>query len=157
MNAADRPFLPYARQHIDEDDIAAVTEALSGDYLTTGPAIEKFEIEFADAVGSQYAVACASGTAALHLSIAALGLGPGDQAVVPSVTFLATANVIRQSGAEVIFSDVDPESGLVRPEDLSEILLRADIKSIKVILPVCYAGQSPDRVRSSRSASGSAG
>ncbi len=145
MSVAERPFLPYARQHIDEDDIAAVTQALSGDYLTTGPAIEKFESEFADAVGSQYAVACASGTAALHLSVSALGLGPGDQAVVPSVTFLATANVIRQSGAEVIFSDVDPESGLMRPEDLSEILLRVDTKSIKVILPVCYAGQSPDR------------
>ena len=145
LREAERSFLPYARQHIDEDDIAAVAQALRGDYLTTGPAVEKFEAEFSEAVGAKDAVVCASGTAALHLAAMALGLGPGDQAVVPSVTFLATANVVRHVGAEVVFSDVDPETGMMRPDDLSAAYSKADVEKIKTIFPVCYAGQVPDR------------
>ena len=71
-------FLPYGRQDIDAADIAAVTEALRSDFLTTGPRVEAFEAAFASAVGAPHAVACANGTAGLHLAMLALGIGPGD-------------------------------------------------------------------------------
>src|SRR5438874_11359201 len=104
---ATSPFLPYGRQLIEDDDIAAVVAALRADYLTTGPTVEAFEGAFAERVGAAHAVACSSGTAALHLTTMALGLGPGDWLVVPSMTFLATANCARFVGADVQFADVD--------------------------------------------------
>ncbi|MFO1187083.1 MAG: UDP-4-amino-4,6-dideoxy-N-acetyl-beta-L-altrosamine transaminase [Alphaproteobacteria bacterium] len=104
--------LPYGRHFIDEDDIAAVAGVLRGDYLTTGPAVEDFERALASATGAREAVALANGTAALHLAARALGLGPGDTVIVPAITFVATANAARFVGAEVVFADVDPDSGL---------------------------------------------
>jgi len=77
-------FLPYGRQDIDADDVAAVVEALGADFLTTGPRVEAFEQAFAAAVDAAHAVACANGTAALHLSMLALGIGPGDRVAVPA-------------------------------------------------------------------------
>lgn len=138
------PFLPYGRQTIEADDIAAVVAALNGDFLTTGPIVGEFERGFAAAVGAQHAVSCNSGTAALHLSTMALGLGPGDAAVVPSVTFLATANAVRYVGAEVIFADVDPNTGLMRPADLSAALSRAGSLKVRAALPVHLNGQSAE-------------
>ena len=114
------PFLPYGRQTIDEDDIAAVSEALRADFLTTGPRVEAFEAAFAEVVGARHAVACANGTAALHLAMLALAVRPGEAEIVPSITFLATANCARYVGAEVVFADVDPESGLMTPQTLAE-------------------------------------
>src|SRR4051812_33298819 len=96
-----QPFLPYARQTIDNDDVAAVVEALRSDFLTTGPRVAAFENAFASMTGATHAVACNSGTAALHLAALALDLGPGQGAIVPSMTFLATANAVRMTGAEV--------------------------------------------------------
>ena len=82
-------MLPYGRQTIEDDDIAAVTEALRGDFLTTGPTVEAFERAFADVVGATHAVACANGTAALHLAMLALDVKPGEVVIAPSITFLA--------------------------------------------------------------------
>ena len=79
MSPVKAPFLPYGRQSIDDDDIAAVTEALRSDWLTTGPAVDRFETALAAACGAGYAVACANGTAALHLSVLAAGLAPGER------------------------------------------------------------------------------
>ncbi|HEY0282455.1 MAG TPA: UDP-4-amino-4,6-dideoxy-N-acetyl-beta-L-altrosamine transaminase [Rhizomicrobium sp.] len=118
------PFLPYGRQVIDEDDIRAVCEVLRGDYLTTGPAVGRFETAFANTVDARHAVVCANGTAALYLAARALGLGPGTKVIVPSLTFLATASAPHLSGAEIIFADVDPDSGLMRPQDLAEAIGR---------------------------------
>ncbi|MFM8377143.1 MAG: aminotransferase class I/II-fold pyridoxal phosphate-dependent enzyme [Phenylobacterium sp.] len=132
-------FLPYGRQDIDADDIAAVVEALGSDFLTTGPRVEAFEAAFAAAVGGPFAVACANGTAALHLSMLALGIGPGDRVAVPSVTFLATANCVRFVGAEVVFTDVDPETGLMTPESLASALDR-DPGPLKAVMPVHLRG-----------------
>ena len=72
-------FLPYGRQQVDEDDIAAVTEVLRSDWLTTGPMVDRFEQAIADYVGAKYAVAVSSGTAALHAAMFAIGIGPGDE------------------------------------------------------------------------------
>jgi UDP-4-amino-4,6-dideoxy-N-acetyl-beta-L-altrosamine transaminase len=105
-------FLPYGRQLIDDDDVAAVAAALRSDFLTTGPAIDAFEQKLCEAVGAKYAVAVSNGTAALHAACFAAGLGHGDEALVPAITFLATANAVRYCNAEPRFVDVDQDSGL---------------------------------------------
>jgi UDP-4-amino-4,6-dideoxy-N-acetyl-beta-L-altrosamine transaminase len=135
-----RPFLPYGRQCIEDDDIAAVTAALRSDFLTTGPLVEAFEAEFAKNTGGRFAVVCNSGTAALHLAVLALGLRPGDVAVVPAVTFIATANVVRMTGADVVFADVDADSGLLTRETFGEVLRRASGRTIKAAIPVHLNG-----------------
>jgi dTDP-4-amino-4,6-dideoxygalactose transaminase len=111
-------FLPYGRQTIEDDDIDAVREALRADFLTTGPLVERFETAFVEKTGGTHGVACNSGTAALHLAALAVDLKPGEAAVVPAITFLATANVVRMTGAEVVFADVDPDTGLLTAETL---------------------------------------
>lgn len=138
-------FLPYGRQTIEDDDIAAVTEALRSDYLTTGPKVDEFETAFAEAVGVEHAVACNSGTAALHLALLALDVGPGHVCIAPSTTFLATANAARFCGADVVFTDVDPATGLMTAATLTDALGRADGKGeLKAVLPVHMAGRLVD-------------
>ncbi len=136
-------FLPYGRQQIDDDDVAAVAAVLRGDRLTSGPAVDAFEAALAARLGAGHAVACSSGTAALHLALLGLGIGPGDTAIVPAVTFLATANAARFVGAEVAFADVDPDSCLMRVED-AERALAAAVASARVVLPVHLNGQCAD-------------
>lgn len=134
--------IPYGRQCIGDDDVAAVTAALRADYLTTGPLVEAFEQDFARATGAPHAVACNSGTAALHLAVLSNGLGEGDTAIVPAITFLATANVARMNGAEIVFADVDAETGLLTADGLEEAVQRskAQGRSSKVALPVHLNG-----------------
>ena len=136
-------FLPYGRHDIDDDDVAAVAQVLRGDFLTTGPTVDAFEDKLAGITGGKFAVSCSSGTAALHLATLAIGLGPGDLAVVPTITFLATANAVRYVGADVVFCDVDPDTGLMRPQDLEQAIVEHG-GAIKAVLPVHLAGQSPD-------------
>ncbi|MDO1557946.1 UDP-4-amino-4,6-dideoxy-N-acetyl-beta-L-altrosamine transaminase [Brevundimonas sp. 2R-24] len=139
--AASAPFLAYGRQHIDESDIAAVAEALRGDYLTTGPTVAAFEAAVARAVDAPEAVACSNGTAALHLAVMAAGLKPGDLAVVPAITFAATANACAYQGADVLFADVDPSTGRMTGATLAEALARAD-RPVRAILPVHLGGHA---------------
>src|SRR3954466_1632961 len=138
------PILPYGRQTIEDDDISAVVEALKADFLTTGPTVEAFETAFAERVGARHAVACANGTAALHLAMLALDVQPGEAAIVPSITFLATANCARYVGAEVVFADVDPSSGLMTPETLAEALSRVGDRRLRAVLPVHLRGDACD-------------
>ncbi len=139
-------MLPYGRQSIDDSDIAAVAAVLRGDFLTTGPAVPAFEEKFAEAVGAPHAIACSSGTAALHIAAVAAGLGPGTAAIVPAVTFLATANAPRLAGAEIVFADVDPDSGLMRAGDMEDAIERAARSGLDVraALPVHLGGQTVD-------------
>lgn len=134
------PLLPYGRQTIEDDDIAAVAEALRGDLLTTGPKVEAFEAAFAEVVGAKHAIACANGTAALHLAMLALDVQPGEVCIAPSITFLATANCARFVGAEVVFADVDPLTGLMTPQTLAEALQRARGRKVRAVLPVHLRG-----------------
>ncbi|CAO3383362.1 UDP-4-amino-4,6-dideoxy-N-acetyl-beta-L-altrosamine transaminase [Azospirillum argentinense] len=140
------PLLPYGRQDIDQTDIDAVTAVLRGDWLTQGPAVEAFERALCDRTGAAHAVACANGTAALHLATLALGLGPSDAVVVPAVTFLATANAARYVGAEVAFADVDPDTGLMGPEQAAAAMERAAHAGwrVRALAPVHFAGQTAD-------------
>jgi len=136
--------LPYGRQTIEDDDIAAVAEALRGDFLTTGPTVEAFERAFAETVGARHAVACANGTAALHLAMLALDVKPGEVVIAPSITFLATANCARYVGADVVFADVDPDSGLMTPQTLAEAMTRVGGRRLRAVLPVHLRGDACD-------------
>jgi len=137
-------MLPYGRQTIEDDDIAAVAEALKADFLTTGPTVDAFERAFAETVGARHAVACANGTAALHLAMLALDVKPGDAVIAPSITFLATANCARYVGADVVFADVDPDTGLMTPETLAEALGRVGGRKLRAVLPVHLRGDACD-------------
>jgi UDP-4-amino-4,6-dideoxy-N-acetyl-beta-L-altrosamine transaminase len=137
-------FLSYGRQTIDQDDIDAVVDALKGDFLTTGPKIAEFEKAFCDVVGAKESVVVNNGTSALHLACMVSDLKEGDYAIVPSVTFLATANAVRYCGAEVIFCDVDPHTGLMTAEILEKTIEQNRDKNIKAVLPVHLAGACVD-------------
>lgn len=139
-------FLPYGRQTISDEDVAAVVNVLRSDYLTQGPAIEAFEAAIASFIGCKHAIALNSGTAALHLAYAALDLGPGDAVFVPAITFSATANAAMYCGATPVFTDVDPQSGLMTPELLEQAISAAKTKGLKPKLatPVHYAGLAAD-------------
>jgi UDP-4-amino-4,6-dideoxy-N-acetyl-beta-L-altrosamine transaminase len=143
-------FLPYGRQCIDEDDVAAVADVLRSDFLTGGPAVAGFEQDFADKVGARHAVACANGTAALHLSMLALGIGPEDKVVVPTLTFLASANAARYVGANVVFADVDPATGLMGDTDLDRAIVAAKAAGVRAVVPVHLNGQCTDLERLSK-------
>jgi UDP-4-amino-4,6-dideoxy-N-acetyl-beta-L-altrosamine transaminase len=131
--SAEEAFLPYGRHLIDESDVAAVVAALRGERLAHGPKVAEFEAAFAAEVEAPTAAACSSGTAALHLALAALDLGPGDVCIVPAVTFLASATAARLCGAEVVFADVDPASGLLTAETLEAARLSAGPKARAVV------------------------
>ncbi len=133
-------LLPYGRQCIDESDVQAVVEVLRSDWLTTGPKVAEFEHAFADYVGAREAVAVSSGTAALHAAMYALGIGPGDEVIVPTMTFAATANCIVYQGGIPVFADVEADTLLMDPADVeSKITPRS-----KAIIAVDYAGQPCD-------------
>jgi UDP-4-amino-4,6-dideoxy-N-acetyl-beta-L-altrosamine transaminase len=139
-------ILPYGRQTIEDDDVAAVAAALRDDFLTTGPKVAEFEHAFATATGARHAVACSSGTAALHLAVLTQDIGSGDAAIVPTVTFVATANVVRMIGAEVVFADVDADTGLITAETLRAAISRANGNGLRarLALPVHLCGQPCD-------------
>ncbi|HXA71953.1 MAG TPA: aminotransferase class I/II-fold pyridoxal phosphate-dependent enzyme, partial [Stellaceae bacterium] len=146
MSALPPPVLPYGRHAIDEDDIAAVRSVLCGDWLTTGPAVRRFETALAERTGAAHAVSCANGTAALHLACLALDLKPGEAVIVPAITFVATANAARLCGAEVVFADVDPETGLMEAAHLAAAISEAERRGLKarIVFPVHLAGQCAD-------------
>ena len=135
-NAGPPSFVPYGRQAIDDDDIAAVVSALRSDWLTGGPAIDRFESAICEVTGARHAVVFANGTAALHGAVAAAGLGPGDRVAVPSLTFAASANAARYCGAEPVLLDIDPATLNV---DLSA--MPADVDGL---VAVHYAGLPVD-------------
>lgn len=132
----DEPFLPYGRQSIDEADIEAVIATLKSDYLTTGPEVDAFEAELAAKVGARFCVVVTNGTAALHAACVAAGIGKGDEVLVPAITFVASANCVRYCGGDPVFVDVDPESGLIRLEDVE----RRINERTKAIIPVHLNG-----------------
>jgi dTDP-4-amino-4,6-dideoxygalactose transaminase len=117
---------PYSRPDVSDADIQAVVSSLKGQFLTQGPALEAFETALCECLGGQQAVVCNSGTAALHLIYMALGLGPQAGLVTSPLTFVATANAARMCGAPVSFSDTDPTTGLMTPDDLQRAIESAD-------------------------------
>lgn len=133
-------MIPYGKQLIDEADIAAVVEVLRSDWLTTGPKVEEFERAFAGFVGAREAVAVSSGTAALHAAAFALGMEPGDEVIVPAMTFAASANCIVSQGGTPVFADVDPDTLLLDPTCAESRITQRT----RAIISVDYAGQPCD-------------
>lgn len=145
MDTTDRErFLPYGRQSISEADIQSVVEVLRSDWLTQGPAVPRFEERLREWTGTPHAVACANGTAALHLAMLALEIGPGDQVLTTPITFLASANCARYVGADVRFADVNAATGLMDPGATARALEADRDHRIKAIIPVHFAGQPVD-------------
>lgn len=134
--------IPYGRQNITAEDVEAVSAVLRSDFLTQGPVIKEFEEAFAGYVGSKYAVAVANGTAALHLSVLALGLKTGDRVLTTPITFSASANCVRYCGAEVDFVDIVPESYLIDINAVRARLLNSPAGSYKGVIPVDFAGRA---------------
>ena len=133
-------MLPYGRQSISAEDIEAVTAVLRGDWLTTGPAVTAFETAISELTGGHRAVSCTSGTAALHMAYAGLGVGPGDEIVTTPMTFVATASCAAILGAKVVFADVEDDTALIDPAAVEAVLT----DRTKVIAAVDYAGHPAD-------------
>ncbi|PYN33494.1 MAG: UDP-4-amino-4,6-dideoxy-N-acetyl-beta-L-altrosamine transaminase [Candidatus Rokuibacteriota bacterium] len=128
--------LPYAHQTIEPDDIAAVTDALAGDWITQGPTVARFERALAERAGVKHAVAVANGTAALHAACWAAGLRPGDDAITTALTFAATANAVVYQGARPVFADVDGATLNLAPDAVK----RVATGRTRALLPVDFAG-----------------
>lgn len=135
-----RELLPYGRQALTDEDIAAVVQVLRSDWLTTGPKVAEFEEAFARFVGATHAVSFSSGTAALHGAVFAAGIGPGDEVITSPLTFCATANCVLYQGATPVFADVTNDTLNL---DLDDVRLRLSLHT-KVILPVDYGGHPAD-------------
>lgn len=131
---------PYARHVIAEDDVHAVEDVLRSGWLTCGPAVARFEEALARVAGTQGAVAASSGTAALHCAMHAVGVGPGDEVVVPALTFAATSNAVLYQGGTPVFADVDPETLLPDTGHIRSLLT----PRTKAVVTVDYAGQPSD-------------
>lgn len=133
-------FLPYGRQTIDEEDIAAVVDVLRSDWLTTGPAVERFEHDVCTHTGARHGVAVSNGTAALHAAMFGLGIGRGDEVIVTPMTFAASANCILYQGGTPVFADVESDTLLLDPACVEA----AVTPRTKAIIAVDYAGQPCD-------------
>lgn len=141
-------FLPFALPEIGEEEIAAVAECLRSGWITTGPKTEQFESEFAryldgDGGGGLHAIAVNSATAGLHLALEALGIGPGDEVIVPTMTFTATAEVVRYLGADPVLVDIDPATLNI---DIDAIKAAVTVRT-RAIIPMHYGGLACDMDR----------
>ena len=134
-------MIPYGRQWIGDEDVAAVAGAMHSDWLTQGPEVGRFEEEFAGMLGGGVeAVAVSNATAALHLAMRVAGIGPGDRIVTSPITFLASANAGTYVRATVDFCDIDPVTRTLDPA----VLEREWKSDTKAVVAVDYAGQSAD-------------
>jgi len=133
-------MIPYGKQWIDDDDIQSVIDILKSDWLTTGPKVDEFETAFSKFTESKYSIAVNSGTAALHCAMYAIDIKAGDEVIVPTMTFAATANSVLYQNGIPVFVDVDPNTLLI---DTNDIEKRITTKT-KAIIAVDYAGQPVD-------------
>lgn len=134
------PLLGYGHQSISDDDVQAVVSTLKSDYLTCGPATERFEDAIREATGARYAAAVANGTAALHVACLAAGVGGGDEAIVSPITFAASANCVLYCGGTPVFADIDPRTWNISPESIrSKITPRT-----KAVIAVDFGGVPVD-------------
>ncbi|MDQ6934389.1 MAG: DegT/DnrJ/EryC1/StrS family aminotransferase [Actinomycetota bacterium] len=129
-------MLPYGRQSIAEEDIEAVAGVLRGDWLTTGPAVTAFEGALGEIAGGHRVVSCTSGTAALHMAYAAVGIGPGDEVITTPMTFVATASGASLLGADILFADVEEDTALLDARSVEALVT----ERTRVIAAVDYAG-----------------
>jgi dTDP-4-amino-4,6-dideoxygalactose transaminase len=132
-------FIPFARPTIDKPELEEVLDALQSGWISTGPKVKQFEADIADHVGAANAVAVSSCTDGLHLSLRALGIGPGDEVIVPTLTFCSSANVVEHVGARPVLADVGDDFNVT-----ADSLAAAITDRTRAIMPVHFAGQSVD-------------
>ena len=135
-----KEFLPFSRPSITEEDIEAVSQVLRSGWITTGPKTSEFEDRFKQYVGCPDAVALSSATAGMHLVLKALEIGPGDEVITPSMTWVSTVNLIVLSGATPVFVDIDRDTLMVVPD----FVQRALSDRTRLIVPVHFAGAAAD-------------
>lgn len=133
-------FLPFSKPTINEADIAAVCDVLRSGWLTTGRKCDEFEQSFCDYVGCSGAVALSSATAGMHLAMSAFGIGPGDEVIIPSMTWVSTANMIVLAGAKPVFADIDKDTLMVSRDTIEKCIT----SRTRLIIPVHYAGAAVD-------------
>ena len=133
-------FLSFQPPAVGEEEIEAVADALRSGWLTTGPRAAELERRFAEYVGAKHALAVSSGTAAMHLSLVAAGIGPGDEVITTPITWPATANVVVHTGATPVFCDVREQDLNIDPEAIAA----AATPRTRAVLPVDLAGQPSD-------------
>jgi len=131
-----KEFLPYNIPAVENDEIEEVIDTIRSGWLTTGPKTKRFEEEFASYIGVKNAIAVNSCTAALHLALEAIGIGKGDEVITTPYTFCATANVVEELGAKVVFADIDPKTMNIDPEKIRNRIT----PDTKAIVPVHFAG-----------------
>ncbi len=136
MPVSTRPMIPIARPSLGDEEAAAAGEAIRSGWVTQGPQVAAFEEEFARFVGAPHAVAVSSCTTALHLALHALGVGPGDEVVTVSHSFIATANAVRYCGAKPVFVDIDPRTFNIDPAKLEAAIT----PRTRAIMPVHQMG-----------------
>lgn len=132
--------LSYGHQHIDEDDIRAVTEVLRSDFLTCGPKVPELEARLCGLTGAPHCVTVSNGTAALHVACLAAGIGPGDEVITTPITFAASANAVLYCGGTPVFADIDPRTYTLFPQSVEERIT----PRTKAVIAVDFTGQSCD-------------
>jgi len=141
MTTPPDDFLPFALPDLGHEEAAAVLECLQSGWITSGPVSRQFEQEFAAYLGADvHAIAVNSATAGLHLALEALGIGPGDEVIVPTMTFTATAEVVRYLGADAVIVDVDPHTLCLQPEAIAAAIT----PNTRAVIPVHYGGRACD-------------
>lgn len=136
--------IPYGKQHITTEDIKAVSDALTSEFLTQGPKIVEFEKAFSEYIGCKYAVAVSNGTAALHLCTMALGVDKTTNVITSPITFAASANCVRYCGGNVFFTDIDPLTFTLDIKKVEELILSKPKGFFQGIIPVDFAGYAVD-------------
>ncbi|MFH1760394.1 MAG: UDP-4-amino-4,6-dideoxy-N-acetyl-beta-L-altrosamine transaminase [bacterium] len=138
-------MIPYARQNIDKEDVEAVLNTLTSDFITTGPIIGEFEEKLCKLTGVKHAVVCSNGTAALHLACLALGISKNDLGLTSAITFPASANCIEFCGGRADFIDIDTGRLCLSPDELESYCKNIEVP--KVVIPVDFAGVPADLPR----------
>lgn len=133
-------WIPYGQHTIEQVDIDAMTEVMRTAFLTTGPKVHEFESAVEKYVGSGHAVAVNNGTAALHTMLKGFNIGPGDEVIVPSITFAATATAVIHAGATPVFADVDSKTALLDVEQIAKVIS----EKTRAVIAVDFAGQVCD-------------
>ncbi|GAA0511745.1 UDP-4-amino-4-deoxy-L-arabinose aminotransferase [Tatumella terrea] len=133
-------FIPFSRPSLDEQDLDAIREVLRSGWITTGPKNQALEAEFSQLTGTKHAIAVSSATGGMHITLMAAGVGPGDEVITPSLTWVSTANMISLLGATPVMADIDPDNLMVTAATLEAAIT----PRTKAIIPVHYAGAPVD-------------